>query len=235
MSKHCLWIHGVESDNFNPQNIIDCTKAVSVLLKAPCDHTIFNWNVEVQSREDIVYGIVQARGNYLTRKIRRAICLIACDMWWTLQMLKGGQPSYMMDSIMKKLDELVIGIIHKDKDAQIYLICHSWGNFMGLNYLINHPEVQAGMISMGDPLFYGSGAFEDWGDPDKITNLLSWLEIGIPSDPISTFMTSNPNPKWSKKVRSVDIPIWNPLPLDSHCAYWSNKKVQQAIAGEISA
>ena len=149
MSLQAVWIHGVESDNFDPQEIQACADAVTALIQGEKPaNTIFNWNVEVANREKIVYDIVKSYGNWLTNKVRKAICYEGSDLWWTMQMLKNGEPAYILADVMERMDEIVMGLFHADKALNLNFICHSWGNYIGLRFLIDHPEVPANMISL---------------------------------------------------------------------------------------
>ena len=222
-----IWIHGIEGENFTDLEIQACKDSVSKTIGdfSNWNHRLFNWNQEVHDREVQLWDRVQNRGNFLTKQIRKGICFQGCDLWWTLQTLKDGQPGFINYDVQKNLDL----IVKSNPFETLHFVCHSWGNWIGLRYIISHPEIKFNLISLGNPLFYGSGAFADWGDPGLLSNIKQWVNVAIENDPIATLSSDNPNPKWKGFVKDHDLSFFNPLPIKSHCAYWSKDEVQKII------
>src|SRR3990167_1901562 len=186
------WIHGVQQSGFDPAPIRNCISKVSEMVKTNgdvWDHGIFNWDEAVSVRETTLWERMSKRGNWLARQIRHAICFIGCDMWWLLQTLKDGKPGFITYEVMRKLERLFADTIDYFKSnptkIKYHLVCHSFGCWVGLYYIISHPETDFCLVTIGCPLMFGSGAFDDWGDPSKIPNLKSWVNVGIRNDPIS--------------------------------------------------
>ena len=236
-----IWLHGVQSETFDPQPIYGCQAAVQGLINGSDAwvHSIFNWDQEVTVRERILWDRVKSRGNFLVRSIRRGIVFTGCDMWFTLGTMKDGKPAWLSADILNKLSSLLkekTSPFNKEEYAVKYhLVCHSWGTWVGMRHIIDHPETDFNFVTFGCPLFYGSAMYPDWGSPKLIPNLKRWTNIAYPNDPIATVAADNPNPEWQAFVKDHVLSRWQQLPIRSHIGYWSDKEVQAIIAESLKS
>ena len=231
--KPVIWIHGVQGEKLDPKPIQDCITEVKKLMGTETSHFIFDWDSVVGERQRKLWEKIKGRGNWLTRAIKKGICFTGTDLWWNLQSKKGGASSDVYSSIQEKLERLVKDLLNSEK--KLYLVCHSWGTWEGLQFIINHPEIEFVFITLGCPLPYGSGSFSDWGDPSKLSQIKKWVNIGIPNDPISEMFKNIPcdDDRWINFVEDIDISCFNPLPIKSHSLYWHSSKVQKIISNTI--
>jgi|SRR3990167_6009504 len=229
--KSVIWIHGVQNEKLDDTPIKNCIKAVKVLSGSNDIHHIFNWDSVVGERQRLLWNRIKDRGNWLTKKIKKGICFTGTDMWWNLQSKKGGLSSDIYTAIQNKLENEVTWLLNNEN--KLYMVCHSWGTWEGLQFIINHPNMDFVLITLGCPLPYGSGSFLDWGDPAKLQQIKKWVNIATPNDPISELMKNIPNEKWQSFVEDIDVSYWNPLPIKSHISYWHNSKVHKIIANTI--
>lgn len=236
-----LYIHGIQHSEFDPKQVNDFIQAVSKLLpKGVCVHHISDWGRVVADRQRQVYNIVAYRGNWLTRKIREYICTLGLDMWYWLQTRAGNAEGDWAKDVRKVIDEEIAKLdtthYSGNKKPKLCLVAHSWGTVIALDYFIRHPERPGILVTMGSPApIYGSSCFSDWGNPKLLGNVAKWVNIGVPSDPISNLMKDNPNPAWAGIVEDVDIPTWSILPMKAHASYWTHKKAIRKVAETISA
>jgi hypothetical protein len=104
-----------------------------------------------------------------------------------------------------------------------------------MRHIIDHPGTDFNFVTFGCPLFYGSAMYPQWGSPKLISNLKSWTNIAYPNDPIATVAEDNPNPEWRAFVKDHVLSRWQPFPIKSHTAYWSDSESQKIIAHALKA
>ena len=231
----CIWIHGIQSGDFDAGCINNCIRKVSEQLpQGQYIHHVSDWGSVVFDRQRQVFNLVKSRGNWLTVKIRQAMCSLGLDMWMWLATKAGNAEGDWAHDIRALLDGEVEKLEKANSGAKIALIAHSWGGVISLDYFIRHHAKAGTLITMGSPApTFGSACFKNWGDPKLLKNVTAWHNIATPNDPISYLMRDNPNPDWQGIVKEHDIFSFNPFPMTSHSMYFKNKKVHKIIAAAL--
>lgn len=197
----------------------------------------FNWDTIVVEREQKTYEMVKDLRRPLLRKLT---CFLGCDILWyafTKRLVSQGS---IYDQIHSKLRREVKQLLALyGKDAVLVLCGHSWGSQIMLDFCFDEDaEITskiAGLVTMGSPIIYKSGQYDDWGHPPK--GLKFWLNFYNPWDPVSTIISRNEN--FKDAVKDVCVGAWNPLGwvsiLMAHTCYWKSGTVKKQIAEAVSA
>lgn len=236
-----LYIHGIQHSEFNPKVVNEFIQEIAKLLpKGACAHLVSDWGRVVADRQRQVFNIVAYRGNWLTRKIREYICTLGLDMWFWLQTKAGQVEGDWAKDIRKVIDGEIESLDKQytvnGEPPKIVLVGHSWGTVIALDYFIRHTERAGVLITMGSPApIYGSSCFHDWGNPKLLGNIVKWVNLGIPADPICNLMKDNPNPAWVGLVEDFEIRTWNIFPMAAHSEYFTSSKAIKKVAATISA
>lgn len=231
--KQSLWIHGIQPEKATLNNMRDCMREISILIgERNCQFHFFDWSSIIEPRQDDLWNRIKKYGNFIVKKFRNAICYLGTDMWWLLQGMRGGSRSDMYVNVMDKLEGEVK--LYLNDAEEIYLITHSWGTWVGLQYIMNHPEKTFHFITLGCPLLYGSGAFSDWGSPLKLQNIKEWVNVWTENDPIALPFSENPNGEWGNFVKDIKVDSWTPFGMKAHSSYFDSKKAKQIIVDFIN-
>lgn len=239
----CYWIPGIQPGLLDVDTIRRATVSVSTMLPPEIYiHKVFNWEDEFDKRQKILCSIGKKYGNWLVRKIKEGKINLGMDMGWYLNTKRGYLPGFLFGDLHSRLqteikDDLEM-LASRNFDSCLHLISHSWGTKVALDFAINNPTRDVHLVTMGSPLLDLSGGYEDWGDPDKIKNIKSWVNIFYPNDPICTGpMYENPGPnkaKWETFVEDIILSNKSLLPIRSHTKYWKDKACFKAIAGSLT-
>lgn len=234
--------HGIETKLSTPNYCPDFIEGIEKELGPDVRFIphLFNWDVLVRDREDKTYEMVKHLGHGLLRKL---ICSLGCDILWysaSQQIVSFGS---VFADIHQKLKGEIRDIVMLYPDAKIVLCGHSWGSQIVLDFcFMAEPEIRqriVGLVTMGSPILYKSGQYDDWGHPP--TGLKFWLNFFNPLDPVSTEISKNEN--FKSAVEDVEVKSWNPLVwlrvpfifsiVTAHTYYWKAGVVRKRIAAAL--
>lgn len=232
--KLCYYIPGIQNGKLDEDNCRQAAVKVQQAMKDDSVHKIFNWEDEFNKIQEKTWSKAQKYGNWLTRKVKKGICFLGMDMGLYMLNLRGRQASPLYVALHARLrDEIAkdIEILKaRGQEVELWLISHSFGTYVSLDFTINNPDMEFRLVTFGSPLSYFSDGYPDSGDPSKLVNIKKWTNIIYENDPIIAYpFYDNDGPnraKWQTFVQDIIIRSPSMFPMKTHGSYWGDDKFQ---------
>lgn len=243
----CYWIGGIQNHKLNTGEIQKTADRVNLVLpQGAYSHKVFNWEDKFFERQSQAWVVAQKYGGFWTRLVKKYVNFLGMDMGWYLSTMRGNLASFLSGELHDRLKKSIEGdleiAVTRSQIPTLWLISHSWGTKVALDYAVNNPDQEVRLITFGSPLTYLSGAYEDWGDPSKLTNIKSWTNIYYEDDPVSAYpfrenLGSHAS-EWATFVNDVCLPpsvsgffgLRPAVAIKSHMAYWTDDNFIKVVS-----